>query len=88
MTQFSQVSALVNELVKELREAQQEWRDRLPGGEADQRKPSDFDPHQLAAGIGVEVEHTNDVMVAMEIAMDHLAEDPRYYTKLRTIHKD
>lgn len=59
--------------------------DQLPGGLADNSKPSDFDPKQLAMGIRVELEHANSLKVAREIAMDHLKEDPRYYTKLRRI---
>lgn len=39
-------------------------------------------------GIAVEMEHTNDKKVAMEIARDHLFEDPKYYTKLATIEND
>lgn len=37
---------------------------------------------QLDKGIKVELEHTNDRKVAREIALDHLAEDPKYYDKL------
>jgi len=37
---------------------------------------------QLKLGTAVEMEHTNSDAKAEEIAMDHLAEDPRYYTKL------
>lgn len=37
---------------------------------------------QLKVGVAVEMEHTNSDAKAEEIAMDHLAEDPRYYTKL------
>ncbi len=40
------------------------------------------DPEQLALGIKTELEHTSDKKVAQEIALDHLAEDPAYYTKL------
>jgi hypothetical protein len=54
-------------------------KDELKGGKADNKKPSDFDSKQLAAGIKVEYEHTNDKQKAREIAMDHLAEDPDYY---------
>lgn len=72
-----------------LRKTRQE--DVLPGGLADKSKPEDFDPKQLAMGIKVELEHTNDPKLAREIAMDHLKEDPRYYTKLKKIeprHED
>jgi hypothetical protein len=37
---------------------------------------------QLEVGIAVEAEHTPDPEVAREIALDHLAEDPEYYSKL------
>ncbi len=63
-------------------------KDKIPGGVADNRKPSDFDKKQLSMGIKVEMEHTNDRAKAMEIAMDHLAEDPKYYTKLKQVHDD
>jgi LPS O-antigen subunit length determinant protein (WzzB/FepE family) len=38
--------------------------------------------HQLEMGIKVETEHTKDVNTAKIIAMDHLFEDPLYYTHL------
>ena len=44
---------------------------------------TDIDPHQLAMGIQVEMEHTNDKQIAEKIARDHLAENPKYYTILR-----
>lgn len=40
---------------------------------------------QLEMGIKVELEHTNDEKKAKEIAMDHLSEDPNYYSKLKKI---
>jgi hypothetical protein len=53
-----------------------------------------YDPNQFAAeyikpklmkGIKVEMEHTTDVRIATEIAMDHLWEDINYYDKLANI---
>lgn len=38
---------------------------------------------QLAAGIRVELEHTNYADVAKEIALDYLAERPDYYKRLK-----
>jgi len=61
--------------------------DKLPGGKADKRKPGDFDQASLKEGTEHELEHTNDRKIAQEIAMDHLAEDPDYYVKLRRIEK-
>lgn len=57
--------------------------DALPGGKADGMKAEDFDPAELAEGIKHEMEHTDNPTVAAEIAMDHLAEDPDYYRKLK-----
>jgi hypothetical protein len=57
-------------------------RERIPGGLAAGRRASEFDRAALARGTAVELEHTDDPRVAQEIAMDHLAEDPRYYEKL------
>jgi hypothetical protein len=61
------------------------WTDKLPGGLADKKKPSDFDSGQLAKGVKIEMEHTDNREKAREIAMDHLQEDPNYYDKLETI---
>jgi hypothetical protein len=38
---------------------------------------------QLQMGVKVEMEHTEDKSKAKEIAMDHLYEDPNYYSKLK-----
>ena len=64
----------------------------IPGGRAagkslkDLAKAHGVNPKsiekQLRVGVAVEMEHTNSEVKAEEIAMDHLAEDPRYYTKL------
>ena len=40
---------------------------------------------QLEMGIEAEYEHTSDFEVAKEIALDHIAEDPSYYDKLKFI---
>jgi hypothetical protein len=37
---------------------------------------------ELAKGVQVEMEHTTDIKIAKEIAMDHMFEDPKYYTKM------
>jgi hypothetical protein len=41
---------------------------------------------ELEMGISVEMEHTDSKDVAKEIAMDHLYEDPNYYTKLKKLN--
>jgi len=64
------------------------WKDKIPGGLGDKKKPSDFDQTQLAKGKKVEREHTDDPYMAEEIAMDHLTEDPDYYKKLEKMEKE
>jgi hypothetical protein len=63
-------------------------RQRLPGGRGDRLDPSQVRLSELVAGQKVEMEHTIDALTAIEIALDHLAEDPAYYTKLSTIRQD
>lgn len=53
---------------------------KIPGGLAEKKYP-DIDPEEWLIGTEVELEHTNDINVAAEIALDHIAEDPDYYTK-------
>ena len=40
---------------------------------------------QLKMGIKVEKEHTSNLKAATRIALDHLYEDPKYYSKLSKI---
>ena len=42
---------------------------------------------EFKKGYKVEGEHTTDIDIAKEIAMDHLFEDPKYYTKLKKIEE-
>ncbi len=43
------------------------------------------DPKELKVGIEVEMEHTNSSSKAKHIALQHLVEDPKYYTKLKSL---
>jgi hypothetical protein len=61
--------------------------DRLTGGMGDKKDPRKFDPTQLGMGIQHEMEHTDDPAIAIEVCMDHLTEDPAYYTKLEKIEE-
>jgi hypothetical protein len=75
----------------------QRWQDEIHGGLADEKTPQDFDAQALIKGLIVELEHVNkeahellrgnpdSVHKAMEIAMDHLTEDPEYYDKLAIV---
>ena len=43
---------------------------------------SKFDKRQLAMGVKVEMEHTDDPAIAKKISKAHLSENPAYYTYL------
>jgi len=45
--------------------------------------PNQINPDELRMGIKVELEHTDDLDKAKKIALDHLAENPYYYTALK-----
>ena len=61
------------------------WRDQLRGGNADRLTPAMFPKRLLIDGMHHELEHTKSHRLAMEIAMDHLAEDLDYYQKLKNV---
>jgi len=73
-------------------------RNILPGGLADDKDALDLslehgeDPQEIqeevAKGIGVEMEHTDDMNVAKEISEDHVAEIPDYYERLEEMEGD
>jgi len=68
-------------------------KDQMPGGLGDGKSLTDIAElhdvpkqqikRQFKMGVKVEMEHTNDPSHAAEIALDHLTEDPEYYTKLK-----
>lgn len=47
--------------------------------------PSKVNPKELEMGIEVEMEHTDNPKKAEIIALQHLAEDPQYYSKLASL---
>ena len=62
-------------------------KDIIPGGLADKSDMEDFNPEQLCKGLKVELEHTSDPKIALEITMDHLTEDKDYYKYLAKMEK-
>jgi hypothetical protein len=74
--------------IEQLSQEKEETGDMLAGGLADDKVAGEFDPEQLAMGLKVEMEHTDNPMVALEIAMDHLMEIPDYYTHLDKMEKE
>jgi hypothetical protein len=74
-----------------------EGEDNIPGGLAKGMTLNDIaEKHGMSVdmlvaefkkGIQTEMEHTTDREMAKEITMDHLFEDPQYYTKLATVEE-
>lgn len=70
------------------------FEDIVPGGKADNLTltdiaskhniPEDDLKVEFAMGVDHEMEHTDNVKIASEIARDHLIEDPKYYSKIKT----
>jgi hypothetical protein len=73
---------------EELASVERGWKEQIPGGLARGKKPRDFSKKQLAKGLKVEMEHTDDPHKALEIAMDHLMEDSKYYNKLEKMESE
>lgn len=67
----------------------------IKGGKGDDLEYKDVDENELEAGIEVEQEHVKDSdddedekrLKGADIAMDHLAEDEHYYTKLKEMER-
>jgi hypothetical protein len=60
----------------------------LKGGKGDNLTVDDVDQNELRMGMMVEMEHTDDKWIALEIVLDHLAEFPDYYTRLLKMEKE
>ena len=61
------------------------WKDKLVEFKLDVPTvdEKDVDPEELKKGIKSEKEHTTDEETAKKIALAHLGEDPKYYSKLK-----
>jgi|GEM_PF-2369628 len=57
------------------------FKDRLKGGRADGQPITKYDLKELLQGIKFEREHTDDSLLALEMAMDHLETVPDYYSR-------
>ncbi len=67
--------------IAQLAQDKEESGEVLVGGKGDGKSPLEFDPEQVLKGLEVEKEHTDDNLIAIEIVLDHLTEDPEYYTR-------
>jgi hypothetical protein len=66
--------------IEQIAQNKEEVGELIPGGKGEGKSPLEFDPEQIKLGMKVEMEHTEDPMIALEISLDHLTEDPEYYT--------
>ena len=65
-----------------------EFQDQVAGGKGDLAEPSDFEVDQIKQGVEVEMEHTDDPYIALEIVLDHLTEADDYYTRLTKMESE
>jgi hypothetical protein len=74
----------INESLRKLSQAEEAPQ---PGGRSHQEQlhQTEVDQDQLAMGVKIEQEHTSDPEKAKVIALDHLAEIPDYYTRLKAM---
>ncbi len=71
---------------KALNEALTEGKkNKIKGGKGDKLTADQVNYYEFTKGWKHELEHTDDIDKAKEIAIDHLAEDPNYYTRLEMI---
>jgi uncharacterized protein DUF5661 len=64
------------------------FKERLKGGRADGKPITKYDLKELVEGIRFEREHTDDSLLALEMAMDHLETIPDYYSRLHRMEKE
>jgi hypothetical protein len=87
----------LKKIVKEVLDASTTAPNNIPGGLAQYATIGDLaEMHklpveqiikQILKGVKTESEHTTDLDIAMEIAFDHVYEDPEYYDKLANLEE-
>jgi hypothetical protein len=87
----------IRKAIKEALNASTPAPNEIPGGLAQfstigdlatmHKLPLDQIIKQIIKGVKTESEHTTDLDIAMEIAFDHVYEDPNYYDKLANIEE-
>lgn len=64
------------------------FKDKIKGGFADGKAITNYDLKELLEGIKWEREHTNDNLLALEMAMDHLERISDYYFRLSRMERE
>lgn len=87
----------IRQIIREALDASTPAPNNIPGGLSQfatigdlaqmHKTPVDQIIKQIIKGTKVESEHTTDLDIAMEIAFDHVYEDPKYYDKLSSIEE-
>jgi hypothetical protein len=87
----------LRQIIREALDASTTAPNEIPGGLAQfttigelatmHNLPLDEIIKQIIKGVKTESEHTTDLDIAMEIAFDHVYEDPKYYDKLANIEE-
>ena len=87
----------LKKIIKEVLDASTSAPNNIPGGLAQyatigdlatmHNLPLDEIIKQILKGVKTESEHTTDLDIAMEIAFDHVYEDPKYYDKLANLEE-
>lgn len=72
----------------------EQTKDKIKNGKGDNLTPEDVAKHhkvnlevilkELELGLEIEKEHSADIKLRNEISLDHLMEDPHYYTKAKS----
>ena len=70
--------------INQIAQDKEEAGEMIAGGKGEGKSVNEFDPEQILMGMRVEMEHSDDPMVALEICIDHLTENPEYYTSQET----
>ena len=65
--------------IEKIAQDKEEAGEMIAGGKGEGKSPLEFTPDQILKGMKVEMEHSDDPMVSLEIVLDHLTEDPEYY---------
>lgn len=89
--------SLLRKVIKEVLDANTKAPNIIPGGLAKNATVGELAQmhnvsleeiiRQIIKGVKVEKEHTSNLDIAMEIAFDHVYEDPKYYDKLSSIEE-
>jgi len=77
-----------DEMIQDIFSENDNWLKKARRSEEKGVTEEDVDPKELEMGIEIEREHTDNDDAAKLIALDHLAELPDYYTRLKKMEEE